>query len=341
MKPCEHISTSLPALEDSVLLQKPAALKQSSFASVTQPGSETSRTTGPESLLSATSTTLTPLSVELWPTAAANKHSGTTREDFSKSLPEVAGFHCLPQASRVSRPLPPASEKAVQMTVGSGLRLSEWLNDSSLTCAYLKTLLASPRWRSPLRSLTWTLRGYAGCPDEPSAKSSRDLTFWDMTSRETGMASLGFRLCRLSVSALSKAGTECGSSPVEELWGAARASDAKGCGTTGSESFQHHLAKGYLDAQAQSHTELWATARSNSGTGAAEHGEGSADLQTQAASFQTGPIGYSKPGPTKSRGQLNPDFVCSLMGYPDGWLNYADSVTPLCRKSRKKSSPQS
>jgi hypothetical protein len=43
----------------------------------------------------------------------------------------------------------------------------------------------------------------------------------------------------------------------------------------------------------------------------------------------------------KQSGQLNPEWVAWLMGYPIGWLNLKDSVTPSSRKSRQKSSDAS
>jgi hypothetical protein len=192
------------------------------------------------------------------------------------------------------------------------------------------------------------LKGYAGSPDEPSQKSSGDSTFWDMTCRATGMASLGFRVCRLSVSALSTDATGSGSSPAAAMWATPREAEHKGCGPTGGPSHLHRLERGYLDAEAQAHVGLWATPRSspnenrttrNAPSHGVTHGE---CLSGQAAEFSpTGARPCSKPEPMAPRGQLNPDFVCWLMGYPAGHLNYADSETPSSRKSRRKSSPPS
>ena len=343
-------SASSPASAGSASPLKPAASAQLSFVSETPTASATSPTTGLECPSSEMSTTLTPSSAQLWPTPRSEKTSSENpatwqaRNDAgdvaTPPLAMSASLHSSsPQASPASRPVPPASARAAQMTAGSGRRLSAWLNASDPAGACLKTLLDSPRWHSPLRSLAWTLKGYGGVPDEPCAKSSEDLTFWDMTSRETGMASLGFRLCRLSQSEVSTGETGCGSSPEGELWGTPREAEHKGCGPTGGKSHLHRLERDYLDAQAQSHAELWASPRSNASTGAGEHGDGGPNIQTQAARFQTGAEPSSNAEPTASRGQLNPDFVCWLMGYPAGWLNYADSATPLSRKSPRKSSP--
>ena len=296
--------------------------------------------------------------VDLWPTPVAEPANGTPEMFLQRKRNAVAKGSkmgiCLsdiqmvsishsssPPASRVSRPVPPASAREAAMTAGSGRKLSAWLPGSDPAGACLKTLLASPAWRSPLRSLTWTLKGYAGCPDEPSLKSSGDLTFWDMTSPATGMASLGFRVCRLSVSELSTDATGSGSSPGGEMWGTPRADEWKGCGPTGGKAHLHRLERDYLDAQAQSHAELWASPM------ASDFKNKSCDqwtknLSNEAVEFaacQTGPEPSLNAEPTASRGQLNPDFVCWLMGYPAGWLNYADSATPSSPKSRRKSSP--
>ena len=202
------------------------------------------------------------------------------------------------------------------MTAGSGRRLSAWLNAPDPAGACLKTLLDSPRWHSPLRSLAWTLKGYGGVPDEPCAKSSEDLTFWDMTSRETGMASLGFRLCRLSQSAVSTGETGCGSSPAAEMWPTSTTRDWKGSYTQEAMTRQDGKTRDDL---------LPTVAEMHNGTQPA---------------CPTGAGPSSNAEPTASRGQLNPDFVCWLIGYPAGWLNYADLATPSSRKSPRKSSAQ-
>ncbi len=229
------------------------------------------------------------------------------------------------------------------MTAGSGRRLSAWLSDCGPAGAFLKTLLASPRLRSPLRSLTWTLKGYAACPDEPSQKSSDALTFWDMTSRETGMASLGFRLCRLSVSELSTGATGSGLSPGAEMW------STPCCAMEAPNNGSNKLKPAGVLNQVQAHLWTTPTVRDSNSVAKCTRGAGSLaagneliqPLVVQADAFQTGAVPSSKPEPTESRGQLSPDFVCWLMGYPAGHLNYADLETPLSRRSRKKSSAQS
>lgn len=200
------------------------------------------------------STTPTP-SVELWSSARSN--SGVSREPGSggKCLQEEAQkqYSSSPQASLASLPLPPVSEKAVRMTVGSGQRLSAWLPEQGPIGVFLKTLLESPVWTNPLRSLEWRLKGYGTVPDEPSLKSSADLPLLDMSCLATGTGFPGFRLCRLLV---SEHGTgETGySSCADDLWGTPEATEAP-C------SRSHKTDAAGLSNQVKAHAQLWATAQ--------------------------------------------------------------------------------
>lgn len=49
----------------------------------------------------------------------------------------------------------------------------------------------------------------------------------------------------------------------------------------------------------------------------------------------------SSPVPTASRGALNPEFVSWLMGFPTAWDGLGALATPLCPKSRRRSSKRS
>lgn len=340
--------TSFPASADLASPPKAADCERSFSLSATPPGSATLPTTGPAFHSSPMSTTLTPLSAQLWPSPMESDYKNKEWDKWTANISNSTKHHSSsPPAFRASLPVPPVSDREVQMTVGSGLRLSAWLPDSGPVGACLKTLLASPVWRSPLRSLTWTLKGYAGCPDEPSLKSSGDLTLWDMTCPATGTASLGFRVCRLSVSALSTDEIGFGLSPAAEMWQTPRTSDKAGASQVRVKTGEFCQ----LREQAQSHAELWTTptVRDSNSVAKCTRGSGSAaagneliqPLTVQADAFHPGPEPSLNAEPTESRGQLNPDFVCWLMGYPDGWLNYADSATPSSRKSPRKSLRQS
>jgi hypothetical protein len=51
---------------------------------------------------------------------------------------------------------------------------------------------------------------------------------------------------------------------------------------------------------------MWPTPHANCGNGIGEHGTGGQNLQTAAG------------------GQLNPDWVCWLMGFPTGWTDIGE-----------------
>ena len=259
------------------------------------------------------------------------------------TLTDAATLHsCSPAARPASLPLPPVSEADRQMTAGSGRRLSRSLNESSPCGAFLKTLLGFSAWQNPLRYLAWTSKVVGR--DGHSVKSSRLFRNSDTTSRPMQQGFRAFRLFRLSQSGVRSVEIESGSSVEGKTWGTCRSTEHKGCGPSGSKSERVRFEKGALDAQASVHVcgKLWATAKPTSNTGNGLHGEGAMNLQTQAVDYsRTGATLGSNAARTGSGGQLNPDWVYWLMGFPAGWLNYADSATPGCRKSRSKSSGRS
>jgi hypothetical protein len=53
--------------------------------------------------------------------------------------------------------------------------------------------------------------------------------------------------------------------------------------------------------------------------------------------IQAGPTSTTSPAGTEKLGQLNPEFVCWLMGYPAEWLSCVDWETLSSRKSRRSS----
>lgn len=84
-----------------------------------------------------------------------------------------------------------------------------------------------------------------------------------------------------------------------KLYPTPKASDSKGSGPAGSASAEHDIRKGNLKGYI-----MYPTPRAQSATGSGPSREGhKADLQTVAG------------------GQLNPDWVEWLMGYPIGWTS--------------------
>ena len=228
--------------------------------------------------------------VELWMTPRANKTTPHSREDFTPNLDAQAISHSsLQPECRASQPVPPVSERAVQMTVGSGRKLSAWLNEQNRTSLFLKTLLESQAWRNPLRLLEWRLIGYGKCQDEPSAKSSRDLMLWDMNSLATETGFLGFRLCRLRVLEPSTEGTGFGLSDGVEMWATPNTMDSMPQKTEKGIKHEMEISRPGRTQPAnlrdqvavQAGVQMWATPKANMSTGAGEHGEGSDNIQTQ------------------------------------------------------------
>jgi len=318
---------------------------QCSFANLMPSDSGTCATTGPACPSSGMSTTSRE-SVELWPTIRSNASTGQCDHgEGAADIQTVVQHHSSsPLGSRVSRPVPPVSARAVEMTAGSGRRISGWLSGCGPAGACLKTLLDSRAWRHPLRSLAWTLRGYGMCPDEPSLKSSRDWPLFDTSCLSTGTGFPGFRLCRLRVLEPGTDGTGCSSLPDEvAMWATAGSRDWKdsaGMARTGmNPDGTERQRDDQLARQVAAHVELWSTCRASDGEKGGPNqcfGAGGMPLTAQAHS-QTGGTPGSNAGPMASGGQLNPDFTCWLMGYPAGWLNSRDSETPSSRKSRKSS----
>lgn len=92
-----------------------------------------------------------------------------------------------------------------------------------------------------------------------------------------------------------------------------------------------------LGAQAR---QLWATPRCNTGgpDRTSEKHTGAPNLAAQARDFPTPTAnrrdGLQSHGVNVVTGSLNPDWVCQLQGFPDGWLDLSDEA--LARLGKKK-----
>lgn len=200
------------------------------------------------------------------------------------NVPAYEQLTLFPAASPASRSPSPGSDEAREMTVTSGLKCCELLRSSGPAGCLVKMLLASSIWRSTRCFLTW----------KPSATpGGRSLFLLRPSTPRTG-------------------GTDAPSWPTPtaavRMWPTPSASD---CGRT---AINPHLTRN-------------GTIRHIGKNG----GQSYARLDAVAAMFSTptaseadrGGKGYRHGGlrcviPEES-GQLNPDWVEWLMGFPPGW----------------------
>ena len=214
----------------------------------------------------------------------------------------------------------PGSDGARAMTARSGRRCCGLLRRSDPVGCLLRTCLESSAWNSTVCFLTW--------------KESA-----------TPQGRLLFRLAR---SMPGTEETECG------LWATATAGDAKG------RAYQYDG----KDKERRTRTltlvgqvRLWPTPNVPNGgrtmtpadiqaKGKTAKGKRQVGLENLAKLFPTPDAHCWKGGADNQRarqlnGQLNPEWVEWLMGYPAGWTALDASATPSSRKSRRSSSEAS
>ncbi len=204
----------------------------------------------------------------------------------------------------------PGSDRARTMTAGSGTRLCALLKSSGPLGAFSRILLESSRWVSTEYWLTW--------------KAS-----------STPQGRLRFRLVR---SMPPTSGNGSGSWPTP-MAGTPAQKGYNAAGNTDSSRKTKALASwptpkvsdDNQDRRTMSSTEMewnreggsrsslplvvkmlatWATPRVGVDYGTAEH----CDL--------SGQVMNGSSAQTENTGALNPEFVCWLMGFPEGWLDF-------------------
>lgn len=204
----------------------------------------------------------------------------------------------------------PGSVEARRMTVTSGLKCSESLENCGPVGSLVRMLLESSIWRSTQCSLTWKKKDMRG---------GRCLYRLAASTRRTGASAAQFWPTVTSFDAT------CGELKGREYTGTRhamkigqavrifptpRSSDAKLTGPPGSASAEHDLKRRQLRGVVLYPTPT--TERLCGGSHAA------ARLKEMEAAGQITPE-ERRSMQAGNGGQLNPDWVEWLMGYPIGW----------------------
>lgn len=199
--------------------------------------------------------------------------------------------------------LQPGSAEARRTTVTSGLKCSALCRNCGPLGSLARMLLGSSAWRSTRCLLTWKV----------SATPARRLLFRLVPSTpRTGGTDARSWLWKTPIASDASnrlfyvdSRGEPNLSAQVKLWPTPKASDYKGSGPPGSTSAEHDLHKGNLKGAV-----MYATPQARDyRTGQAERWqdpEKTRDLNNQVG------------------GQLNPDWVEALMGFPTGWTDLED-----------------
>lgn len=185
----------------------------------------------------------------------------------------------------------PGSEEAVKMTVTSGLKCLELYRKYGPLGSLVRMLLGSSQWHSTQCYLTWKI----------SATPSKRLLF---------------RLAARTPRTKEK----------DALFWPTPTTDSA---TTRKKRY----AQGGLPLSAA--VQMWPTPRVGGSKGKSQSGVKHGDLAAVVALYATPQARDYRTGqesrwndPKRSRnlndqigGQLNPDWVCAMMGFPSGWLN--------------------
>ena len=227
----------------------------------------------------------------------------------------------FPAASPVSRSALPGSDEARRMTVISGLKCSESSENSGPLGSLARTLLGSSIWRSTRCSLTWKTK---------VTKGGRCLFRLAASTRRTGASDARLwatpnNLPQRSPEALlrqaesSRKGRKRPANLREQvcaetvrLWPTPKATDHKGSGPAGSKSAEHDLKKHNLKGVVMFYPTPTTGAGLCGGTG---------NFQQMKKLEESGQITEEERRNMSqgNGGQLNPDWVEWLMGYPIGW----------------------
>ena len=228
------------------------------------------------------------------------------------SIPDYEQLTLFPEGFPVSLSLLPGSAKAKEMTVTSGLRCSELLENSNPLGSLVKMCLESSIWHSTRCFLTW----------------------------QTKATPLNRLLFRLAVSMPHTNGNECVFWPTPST-GAAL------CGGTGNFQTLKRMAEKGMITEAErrqlsqgnggkTNPELleWLMGYQQAFTGLLPTPRAS-DYKGSPLNRYVGGVHYRhqldelvEVTPLGKIGQMNPEFVEWLMGYPIGWTELSHLETP-------------
>lgn len=203
----------------------------------------------------------------------------------------------------------------------SGQKCGESSKSADRLGLLVKMLEDSSAWHSQIGSLSWTMKDLPKKKRRRSSKASgKTLKTWDI-----GQSQSLYQLAR------SGHRTKDIESSSSGLWSTPNAADA--VGTTG----------GGQTRSLRDDVRMWSTPHANCHTGAGDKGEGGINIQTSASLWPTPTAQDSKnatlppsqaergtiPGAVMrlgQSGQLNPDWVESLMCVPEGWTDTTKEI---------------
>lgn len=228
------------------------------------------------------------------------------------NVPAYEQLTLFPAASPASRSPSPGSDEARRMTVTSGLKCLELYQNSGPLGLLVRMLLGSSIWRSTRCTLTWKTKvtpskrllfrlvpstprtGGIGVPLLPTI-TRFDATCGDLKGKEY----TGTRHAMKLIQAV-------------KMWPTPKATDYKGSGPAGSKSAYHDLKKHNLKGVVMFYPTPTTGAGLCGGTGNFQQlkdlEEAGQITEEERRSMAAG-----------NGGQLNPDWVEWLMGFPPGW----------------------
>ena len=240
----------------------------------------------------------------------ARSMDSTSKESRSSQV----GFHANPS------PLP-GSEKARTTTVTSGLKCSESYGKRSPLGSLVRMLLVSSTWHSTKCILTWKVK---------VTKSNRSLFQLAVSMPRTAEIESGFWLTPTSV-AIAERSEESMQKRFDYRKKIGRNGVGAGCLAEQVKWSKEGSPIGYMTKR------MWPTPTRREYFPPRLPNTMSKTGRNPMTNSLGDAVQYMEGKDHKQTGLLNPNWVEWLMGYPIGWTESKDWVTPSSRKSQKKS----